>query len=77
MVKCTTRNWFIVKVEYDLKDKELHKEFRRCMFSRKIKSGIYKFKSKDSEDEMTYEIEDGIYARSYGVVNGRRIRIEV
>jgi hypothetical protein len=47
------------------------------MFSRKIKSGIYKFKSKSSEDEMTYEIEDGIYAMSYGVVNGRRIRIEV
>jgi hypothetical protein len=41
------------------------------------KSVIYKFKSKDSEDEMTYEIEKGIYARSYGVVNGRRIIIEV
>jgi hypothetical protein len=47
------------------------------MFSRKIKSGIYKFKSKNSEDEMTYEIENGIYARSYGVLKGIRIIIEV
>ena len=47
------------------------------MFSRKIKSGMYKFKSKNSEDEMTYEIDNGIYARSYGFRNGRRIIIEV
>jgi len=77
--KCTTRNFFRpYPVVYDMDDRDLYSEFRRCMFSRKNKEGTYKFISKKSKDEMTYEIGKGrIYERSYGVRNGRKIRIEV
>jgi hypothetical protein len=63
---------------YDKDDEDLYHEFRKCMFSRRIKEGTYKFVSKSSESWMTYEIVKGrIYKRSYGEVNGTPIRIEV
>lgn len=48
------------------------------MFSMRIKEGKYKFASKESGDWMIYYIgRGGIYKRSYGVVNGSRMEIEI
>lgn len=79
MPPCTSTGFFRpYPMEYNKDDEDLYHEFRKCMFSRRIKGGKYVFKSKTSGDHMTYEISKGrLYERSYGVLYGTPIRIEV
>jgi len=79
MPLCTMPRMFKpLPMVYDMDDEDLYHEFRKCMFSRRIKEGTYKFESKSSNSEMTYEIVKGrMYKRSYGKVKGTEIKIEV
>ena len=79
MPPCTSPRMFKpLPMVYDKDDEDLYHIFRKCMFSRRIKSGVYKWSSKESGDWMIYEIGlGGIYERSHGMVNGTPMRIEV
>ena len=79
MPPCTSTIFFRpYPMMYDKDDEDLHHEFRKCMFSRRVKGGKYVFQSKTSGDQITYEISKGrFYERSYGVLHGTQIRIEI
>jgi hypothetical protein len=75
---CTTRSFFRpVPVKYDLRDYDLIHEFRKCMFARQLKSGVYHFRNVDNGDYVKYRIANRNYAGSYGVLNGTKINISV
>lgn len=52
-----------------MNDEDLYHEFRKCMFARQIKSGIYVFRNRENGDYMNYRITNKSYNGSYGVYN--------
>lgn len=62
-------------MEYDINDEDLYHEFRKCVFARQLRSGLYKFVSKTGKDYMYYRIRNKSYAGSYGEMNGTEMRI--
>lgn len=61
--------------KYDLNDDELVHEFRKCMFAKQIKDGVYYFRNEENGDYIKYRIIDRKYAGSYGIYNGSPINI--
>jgi hypothetical protein len=73
---CKTRSFFRqVPIEYDINDDELYHEFKKCMFAKRIRSGLYVFRNRENGDHMYYRITNKSYDGSYGVYNGSPIRI--
>lgn len=79
MPPCTNPSFFRpLPMEYDKDDEDLYHDFRKCLFMGRVKKGTYTFRSKKTGDHMTFEVgRSGNYKRSYGVINGTPIKIEV
>ena len=71
-------NFFVYEPQfYDLNDEDYHKEFRKCMFKRRLNSGTYLFKNVNNGDFIRYTIKNRMFVDMNGVVNGVPVKFSI